>query len=225
MEFSDDFAIAIKDYFDLLNKKYPQKAILGLVGSRYKLSRTERSVLYRGVSSKEKNLIRSEKLIDEIRVKEQFLHIDAFNQLLTIASYLNGNKVFVSTDGYLRDASEIHGKIFRFELLERSIELIRTYVVSLKFNGLVFFMDQQLDNYEKLKNFILGQFNEVQVEIVLSKIVDQELKKVSAGFIATSDSQIIEKTNLKIFDLAYHTLKYHFHPSFFDLKSLIHKKQ
>ncbi|MCD4684144.1 MAG: DUF434 domain-containing protein [Bacteroidales bacterium] len=223
MEFSDDFAIAVQDYYDLLEKKYPQKSIHKLVGDRYKLSGTERSMLYRGVSTKEENKLRSEKLIPEELVKDQDLYVDGFNQILTIASYLNGNVVFISSDGFLRDASEIHGKIFRSELLSRSIELILIYCDSLNIDQLVFYIDQQVNNHEKLKNNLSSPSSghNSDIEIILSDKVDKRLKEVSTGIIATSDSQIIEKTDLKIFDLACQTLKFHFHPKFFDINSLL----
>ncbi len=110
-------------------------------------------MLYRGISSEEENTIRKEKLVDEKFVENQPLHIDGFNQILTIASYLNGNKVFISTDGFLRDASEIHGKIFRTELLERSVELIITCLDSMKLNDIVFYIDKQLNNHEQIEDY------------------------------------------------------------------------
>ncbi len=39
--YSTGFTQAIKDYESFLSKKYPQKAILKLVGDRYKLRGTE----------------------------------------------------------------------------------------------------------------------------------------------------------------------------------------
>ncbi len=226
MRFLEGFETAVRDYYDLVEKKYPQKSIHKLVSDRYKLSGTERSILYRGVSTKEENKLRSEKLIPEELVKGQDLYVDGFNQILTIASYLNGNVIFISSDGFLRDASEIHGKMFRSELLSRSIELILIYCDSLNLNKLIFYIDQQVNNHEKLIDILSNRSSEYNfdIEILLSDQVDQELKKLSAGTIATSDSQIIKKAKLKVFDLAYHTLKFHFHPNIFDLQSLLNKK-
>ncbi len=59
------------------------------------------------------------------------------------------------------------------------------------------------------------------MDVIISDKVDQELKNISSGIIATSDSQIIEKSKVNIFDLAYNTLKYHFNPKITNLKTLL----
>jgi len=227
MEFAEGFNNAIHDYYELLKNKYPQKSILKLVGDRYKLSGTERSMLYRGVSTDGENKFRSRKLIFEKLVQNQVLHVDGFNQILTIASYLNGSQVFISTDHLLRDASEIHGKIFRTELLERSVNYIFEYCGSLKLNQLIFYIDQQVSDHKKLFEVLSNRSSEYNFdnELIISDKVDERLKELTTGIIATSDSQIINKSKQKIFDLAFHTLKFHFSPNFLDLNSLVIKKQ
>ena len=225
MKFSTDFGKATADYFSFLQKKYPQKTILKLVGDRYKLSRIERSMLYRGISEQSQNISRRGKLLKELSAGSNLI-VDGFNQILTIASYLNGNVVFISSDGFLRDASEIHGKVFRSELLSKSVDLIFSYCDSLNLNQLVFYIDQQVSNQKKVKTLLSNKTSEFNInfEIILSEQVDKELKNLTTGVIATSDSQIIEKSNLKIFDLAFHALRFHFNPKFFDLNNLVHKK-
>ncbi|MCD4730306.1 MAG: DUF434 domain-containing protein, partial [Bacteroidales bacterium] len=89
MQFSSDFGKATADYFSFLQKEYPQKAILKLVGDRYKLSRVERSMLYRGIAVEKENISRKSKLVKELPA-DSMLVIDGLNQILAIASYLNG---------------------------------------------------------------------------------------------------------------------------------------
>jgi len=225
MQFSSRFHIAVSDYHSFLQKKYPQKAILKLVGDRYKLSRAERSVLYRGISVDIKSTSRKNKLIKEFSFDSN-LAVDGLNQLLTIASYLNGNIVFISSDGYLRDASEIHGKVFRSELLSKSIDLTLEYCNSLALNQLFFYFDKQSNICEKVDGLLANKFleREINIKVILSEHVDKELELLTSGHIATSDSQVIKKSNLNIFDLAYATLKFHFSPEFIDLNSLLNKK-
>jgi len=223
---SESFQPAIQDYILLLERKYSQKSILKLVGDRYKLNRTERSMLYHGIASNAENISRPRKLIHGNSIQNQLLYIDGFNQILTIASYLNGNLVYISTDNLLRDASEIHGKVFRKELLERSLNLILEYCNSLKLNNLILYIDKQVSNHKKLVETLscISLSKSFIIEVKISNQVDLELKKLKDGIIATSDSQIIDKSKQKIFNLAYHTLKFHFNPNFFDLGSMINKK-
>ena len=104
MILTENFKNAIYDYIYFLEKEYPQKAILKLIGDRYLLSGIQRTMLYRGITTKENSLKRTSKLITENLLSNQILHIDGYNVLITIGSYLNGNTVFVSNDNFLRDA-------------------------------------------------------------------------------------------------------------------------
>ena len=220
---SGNLPAAIKDYVYFLEEKYPQKSVLKLIGDRYKLTGSERAMLYRGITTNENCKQRSLKLIRKISGNNNELHIDTFNQVYTISSYLNGDMVFIGNDGFLRDASEIHGKIIRTELLERSIDLILQYLENTNIKDLTFYLDKQINRHKqvagiinkKLLNFKLS----IQTEI--SEKVDNILIKTETGIIASSDSQIIDKSKLKIFDLALHILEFHFNPKIIDLRSFL----
>lgn len=222
MQFSLVFKNAVEDYSYFLQKEYPQKGSLKLVGDRHKLNRSERSMLYRGISMETENNSRSKKLVQAERLSEKVLLVDGLNQILTIASYLNGNIVYISSDGLLRDASEIHGKAFRTELLSKSVELIDKYCKTLNLKQLVFYLDQQVNKLEKIRNLLVKKIPASQ--IIISDQVDKALVNSKSGIIATSDSQVIDKSKLKVFDFSFHTLKFHFNPNFPDLYSLIYKK-
>lgn len=221
--YSEDFPNAVKDYESFLSKKYPQKAILKLVGNRFKLSGIERIMLYRGITTQDKAEMRRRKLIEESKLKNEILHIDAFNQLLTIGSYLYGRVVFISNDGFLRDASEAHGKAIETLLPLRSVEIVIAYLAKTEINGVKLYFDNQVAWFEifceklekSLPDFIL------QPEIIVSANVDKNLINQTEGIICSSDSAIIERTGLKVFDLARATLEYHFWPKFFDLNVLL----
>ncbi len=220
---SENFTAAIKDYHAFLSNWYPQKAVLKLVGDRYKLSGTERSILYRGVALDKEISLRLNKLVHTCNCSGSILHIDAFNQLLTVTSYLNGSVVFISNDDLLRDAAEIHGSHIPDDLLERSIDLVFQYLENVKAGHVIFYLDQQLTNHSSATEVIRSKAknNTFQTEIKISDSVDKLLKNADSGLLATSDSQIVDKSKLKNFDLAFHTLKFHFNPSFIDLNSFL----
>ena len=100
-----EFKYAIRDYLYLLEKNYPQKGIIKLIGDRYALSGTERTMLYRGIATRENCLARKQKLALVKELKKASLYIDGYNVMITIGSYLNGNTVYISNDHILRDAS------------------------------------------------------------------------------------------------------------------------
>lgn len=222
MQFSQDFKSAFNDYRDFLTKGYPQKSILKLVGDRYKLSGDERVMLYRGVDANDVSVARRKKLISLNNIADGPLCIDGLNQLLTIASYMNGSSVFISTDGFLRDASEIHSKAFRVKLLDKAYLILFSCLQELGSIRLVFYFDRQVDQSKSIahKARIISEKENVPTEINITNNVDQEIINVSDGFIATSDSQIIEKSNVFVFDMARHCLEKEFNPYFFDLNSI-----
>jgi hypothetical protein len=221
--YSEDFPNAVKDYESFLSKNYPQKTVLKLVGDRYKLTGTERAMLYRGITTQDKAEMRHGKLIEESELKNETLHIDAFNQLLTIGSYLHGRVVFISNDGFLRDASAAHGKAIETLLPFRAVEIVIGYVAKTEISGVKLYFDSQVTGFEifceklekSLPDFVL------QPEIIVSANVDKNLINQTEGIICSSDSIIIELTQLKVFDLAKATLEYNFWPKFFDLNALL----
>jgi hypothetical protein len=220
--YSKDFPQAIKDYETFLWKKYPQKTVLKLVGDRYKLTGTERAMLYRGVTTFDKAAKRRSQLANPSHLKSMTLHVDAFNQLLTIGNYLRGQVVFLSFDGLLRDASGIHGKILEKFLPFRSVEIVISYLLKTEISGLKLYFDSQVSGYEAfimnlrkaLPDFVL------QPEIVISNQVDKNLSTITDGIVCTSDSVIIDRITIKVFDLARSTIEYHFIPKFFDLEKI-----
>lgn len=223
MKLTNKFIDSLKDYLFFLDRAYPQKSILKLIGDRYELSSTERSVLYRGVCSTHHLLKRKSKQIELIEHRNCSLYIDAYNVLITIGSYLNGKIVFIANDGYLRDASELHGKQFRKEIMNRSIVLLFQYLNNKSPAEVIFYIDQPVSYSGKLADDLRKQLlkNQIQGDAVTLQSPDHIMKKLSKGILATSDSAIIENTNLQILDLPKHVLDFHFSPTYLNLSEIL----
>lgn len=217
------FKEAATDYLFLLEKGYPQHLVLKLTGDRYKLSSIERSVLYRGISARDESASRRKKLVDPVSVKIDHIHIDGYNLLLTLGSYLNGNLVFLSTDGLLRDASEIHGKAFRPQLLDKAILLMFSYFESIKPKRLDFYFDEPISHSGEhcVKINALLEHYHIEGKAVTYRSPDRELRRLETGFLATSDSGIINYCPVPILDLGNHILTFHFNKQFLDLAQLL----
>ena len=116
------FQNAIEDLVFLLDRQYPKKSAIELVGNRYQLDSDERMVLYRGVFDTEGMKERLRKRV-ETPVTGRVL-IDGYNVLITIESYLKGKLVFRSLDTFVRDVSGMYGNHAFSDFTRRSIELI-----------------------------------------------------------------------------------------------------
>lgn len=221
MHFTENFKDALQDYTLLINKKYPEKTVLDMVATRYSLNHFERSILYRGISTTTIAEKRNKKLITIEQLNNQTLHVDLFNVLFTIASYLRGFPVYIANDGLVRDASESHGKGDWEVHLEQGIELLIDHIRELELKEAVLYIDNLLE-YGLAISEMIRQFAKISdpaIKIIPDPSPDHLLKAVSEGIIATSDSTIIDKSILPVFDLPYYILQNSFHPELLKLTS------
>jgi len=209
MNFSLNFRQAMEDYILLLNKKYPEKAIHELISTRYSLSHFERSMLYRGITTNEKSGKRKARLITIEQLSNRTLHIDLFNILYTLAAYLRGFPVFISNDDLIRDASESHGTGEWEVHLDKSLDLLIKSLADLKIQKAVIYIDNPLQHglaiSEKLTELV--NHSKPVIEIIRDPSPDHLIREAKEGIIATSDSTIIDKSALPVFDLPRHILE------------------
>jgi hypothetical protein len=221
MHFTENFQDALQDYTLLINKKYPEKTVLEMVATRYSLNHFERSFLYRGISTTAIAEKRKKKLITIEQVDNRTLHVDLFNVLFTIAAYLRGFPVYIANDGMVRDASESHGKGDWEVHLEQGLELMIDHFPELILKESVLYIDNLLEYglaiSEKIRQF--ARIAVPAIKIISDPSPDHLLKAATEGVIATSDSTIIDKTSLPVFDLAHYILQKSFHPELLTLTS------
>jgi len=217
---SKKFKSAKRDYLYLLEKGFPQKGIIKLIGDRYALSGTERTLLYRGITTKQNIAHRKHKIAKVKDVKGSNLIIDGYNVMITIGNYLNGNTVFVSNDGFLRDAAEMHGKVFRKVLMDKVMNLILEDLGYLRIKSCIIYFDQPVSKSGELASRISEQIMHAGLKghAETADSPDFKLKRIKNGFIATSDSSIIDTSSVKVFDLARHVIKRNFRPKMLDLR-------
>ena len=102
---SENLQKAAEDFRYLLNRGYPRKAALEIVGNRYGLAFDERHLLHRGVFSDADSESRSKKIISIKAIKNKDLAIDGYNVLITVESGLSGRPLIHADDGFVRDIS------------------------------------------------------------------------------------------------------------------------
>lgn len=215
----DRFIAAARDYRYLLERNYPQRGIIKLIGDRYALSGTERTMLYRGITTQENCINRKKKIALVREVKGSGLSIDGYNVMLTIGNYLNGNTVFIGNDRLLRDAAEMHGKVFRKELMGRVVKLLLDDLLYLKISPALVFFDRPVSKSGELCLKVSRAMQETGIpgHAETAESADYMLKHARQGYIATSDSSIIDQSPLKVFDLARHVIARNFRPALTEL--------
>lgn len=214
---------AIKDYRFLLNRNYSQKAGLKLVGDRYMLSSEQRSILYRGVSDEISAGYRKSKLTGIPNEKK--VYVDTYNILFTIGNYLNGRPVFISDDGFLRDAGELRGRFTRKKLLERIVGIMCDFFYEHKMNEYILFLDKPVSNSGTLAmeiNFLFSK-NDVMGRAETCDSPDHQIIKYALpeDVVCSGDSLIIDEVDCTFFDLSYHLIDKNFKPDIMDIRDLM----
>ena len=221
---NENFRKGALDYFYLQDRNYPQKGTLKLVGDRYKLSGDQRTVLYRGISSSIYSKNRKIRLTTNIKDKNLF--IDGYNVLFTILNYRLGRLVFISTDGILRDAGSLHGKIRNDELFYDCITLMFDFFTAKNPAYLNMFLDSPVSHSVKHKNTIDKAFEKFSLngKCQLVKSPDYEIKQNSDGIICSSDTAIIDKTKNSIADIPRAVLEKNFGCTLFRIEDILNSE-
>jgi hypothetical protein len=216
------FKDALTDYYYLLNKKYPEKETLKLVGDRFRLTGVQRTVLFRGITSKKNALKRKTKLIPLENSKGKILYIDGYNVLFTIMNYLLGKTVFIGNDNILRDSGGTYGKIENETTFYQSANLLIDFIPGSALQEVTIYLDSPVSSSSSHLNQLEKKIQQKKIKgkIYLTRWVDHRLKQINEGVIATSDSQIIDQTPGKIIDLARNILENTYGISILDLGSL-----
>jgi hypothetical protein len=211
------FLASLNDYIFLINRDYPLKETLKLVGDKYRLSGVQRTILFRGITTADKIMLRRSKMSTILKDRE--LHVDGYNVLFTIMNYMLGKPVFICNDGIVRDAGSNFGKIENQTLFNKAVEVLFDFLENSNPSSVIFYCDGPIPDSSNHKKMILGCLGQAGLEgnVNLVKSVDQKLKQLNRGIIATSDSEIIDTTRCQVLDLARLALDNKFHLNIFDL--------
>lgn len=213
VEIHRNFQEAVTDLLNLLNRGYPKKPSVELVGNRYRLNADERMMLYRGVFDEATCRERIKKKIDLKAAQENKLAIDGYNVFITLESYLAGKTVFLSLDGYVRDVAGVYGNLTFGE------ENIRCADVFIKFTTtflrptlstvpplcqpLFIYLDYPVPRSGELASYLRKRFDEegLKVEVDVVKSPDSFILEHHRGdVVATSDTALIDRVE-RCFDI------------------------
>ena len=84
--------------------------------------------------------------------------------------------------------------------------------------GFLMLVGKVIDHFEEISNLNTGK----KINFRVSQTVDNDLISLEKGIVVTSDSEIIDRSNCRILDLARHLLHEKFQPEFSNLNMLIH---
>ncbi len=218
--FSEKLKDAARDYRFLLNKSYPQKATIKLVGDKNQLTGEERSMLYRGISDEVSAKARRSRIVGD--PGEGPLYVDSYNILYTIGNYLVGRPVYLSDDGILRDTGELRGRFGNKKVFEQTLGLVEAFMLAHAGIEYHYLLDAPVSNSGRLacrlEAFLAGHGIRGTARTVRSP--DHELILTGSGLVCTSDSVIMTKVKTGIFDMPRHILSTRYGAVFDDISAI-----
>jgi len=193
---------AAKDFRYLLNRGYPRKASLELVGNRYELTFDERHLLHRGVFSDIDSEVRQKKILSSGGIRNEDLAVDGHNVLITIEAGLSGRPLILADDGFIRDISGLSGSFKKTEVTEKAIRLVITFLKKWKPRHTLFLFDAPISKSgilaQELRNLLKKE--NLPGDALAMKVPEKTLIGLP-GVVATSDTAIIDRSK-KVIDLA-----------------------
>jgi hypothetical protein len=202
----EDLWKAAKDFRFLLNRCYPRKAALELVGNRYQLTSDERHLLHRGVFSNADSQSRRKKIISIRETRNEDLAIDGHNVLITIEAGLSRRPLILGDDGFIRDISGLSGSFRKTEMTEKAIQYTIDAIRKIRPRQTLFLFDAPISMSGKLAEEVRNQLEKENLSgDALAVKVPEKILIGFQGVIATSDTAIIDQSK-KVLDLAGYIL-------------------
>lgn len=204
MQLKNEFILACKDYYYLIEKGYSTGATLKIIGDHYKLSKIERNIILRGITTKKIINFRKTKLVSINFIKNREIYLDGYNFIFTISNYFAGNFCFIAMDGFVRDCANIGGRNKKNLFYDKAVEILKVFSHSIEPKKICIFLDEPVsmsrEDTKILENLLVK--TDINFNINLIQNPDKILSNINRPHIViTSDSVIIDKTNSFVFDI------------------------
>ncbi|MGC9313504.1 MAG: DUF434 domain-containing protein [Sediminispirochaetaceae bacterium] len=214
----NSFTTAVREYFWLLNRGYPEKRSRLLVADHYGLNRYQRTALYRGVFPDTVNRRRTARILAPEETDGKTVAVDLLNQILLIVNYLYGRNVFIATDRFVRDDGENFSSFDNRGFYLEALRIMGGALQSLGFSRRIFCIDSSCGAlYPELMTE-----GTAAVEVIEPVSADRYLIETPEVTVATSDSVVLDRCNKKVFDLAGYALARRFSPDLPDLHAIVY---
>jgi len=199
---SKELQKAAEDFRYLLNRGYPRKATLELVGNRYQLTFDQRHLLHRGIFPDIDSESRRKRKIPIERIRNKDFGIDGYNVIITIEAGLSGRPLVLGDDGFIRDISGLSGNFTKTERTEEALQLILDALKKVKPRQTFFLFDAPISMSGKLAQEVRDFLKKENLPGDARAVkVPEKILIGFPGVIATSDTAIIDQSK-KVVDLA-----------------------
>jgi hypothetical protein len=199
---------AAEDFLYLLDRGYPRRAGLQLVGNRYNLDTRHREVLHRGVFARKEAAERRDRLVGVEELIDLKLLVDGHNVLITVESGLAGRLLIAANDGVIRDVAGVSHRYRISNLTHEAIDTIFQILQKYPPKETLFFLDAPIRQSGELAAALRSALKNCNLPGDAQAVKVPESRLIGGeGVIASSDSAVLDGVQ-QGFDLAATTIKY-----------------
>ncbi len=184
---------AARDLYYLLNRGYPVKSASTFIGNHCLLSERQRIALSRAVSSSGDITARKAKQLSPEAVAGKTVHIDGFNQIITLEVAQSCSPVLLCMNGAYRDLAGLRGTYRLIDKTDAAIRLILAKLKSLGAARAVFWLDAPVSNSGRLKTRIAEIAEQESFEAGIEIVSNADTALYSQSCVASSDSVILDR--------------------------------
>ena len=199
--------IAAADFLYLLDRGYPRRAALQLVGNRYNLDALHREVLHRGVFAPKEAGERRDRLVEVERLVDFKLLVDGHNVLITVESGLAGRLLIAANDGVIRDVAGVSHRYRISSLTHEAIETVFQILQKYPPQKTLFFLDAPIRQSGELAAELRSALKKYNLSGDAQTLKVPETHLLGAeGVVASSDSAVLDEVQQGL-DLAATVIK------------------
>lgn len=119
--------------------------------------------------------------------------IDGYNVLITIESILEGKRVVICDDGFVRDLRAIFGKYKMSKVTENALDKLLAVAAKADPDEVVLLFDKQVSKSGELASMARGKLDEMGLEGNARTTVGTDMGIRDFAVVSSSDRGIIEK--------------------------------
>lgn len=177
----------------LIDRGYPIKPVVKLIGDHYQLSTRQRLALTRGTCTTQNEEIRKGKSLPLEEMKNQTIFIDGFNVIITLEVALSRGIILKGQDNIMRDLAGLRGTYRLIDKTELALALLGKILDDFKVKEVYFYLDAPVSNSGRLKTKILEQSANWKVKVQVEVVNNPDTILSEMEHVVTGDAIILDR--------------------------------
>lgn len=177
----------------LLDRGYPIKPVVKLIGDHYQFSTRQRLALTRGTCATQNEERRKIKCLPLSQMKGKTIFVDGFNVIITLEVALSGGIILKGQDSIMRDLAGLRGTYRLIDKTELALALLGEILDELEVKEVYFYLDAPVSNSGRLKMKILEQSEKWKTQVQVEVVNNPDTLLSNMEHVVTGDAIILDR--------------------------------